>query len=131
MEDTSTIKQQWIFQVQDYNSTTVKLSKLTWQTKAGNGNIGSHPEIKEYLDAIINTIQIPDIVFESSKDTRSKLFYKLNAGKELFENKHLVVVVKYVMENELIGYVSTLYLSRSVYTRGTILWMNNETSIKI
>ena len=29
-----------IFQVQDYNSTTVKLSKLTWQTKAGNGWAG-------------------------------------------------------------------------------------------
>jgi hypothetical protein len=131
MNEKSGIKGQWIFQVKDFNSITVYLSRLTWETKAGNGSIGNHPEIKDYLEDIKNLVQRPDLVFESSKDKRSKIFFKLNAGRGIFKNKHLVVVIKYIKENRMVGYISTMYLSRSVYTKGKILWMNNRISKNI
>ena len=124
-------KSQWVFQVKDFDSIKVSLSRLTWETKAGNGNIGSHPEIKDYLDDIKNTVQSPDLVFESTKDKRSKIFYKLKAGRDIFKDKHLVVVVKYVQEHHVVGYISTMYLSRSVYTKGKVLWINKTNSKNI
>jgi len=48
-------------------------------------------------------------VFESTKDNRLKIFYKLNTGRGIFKNKHLVVVVKYVQEQNIVGYISTMY----------------------
>jgi len=54
MSEKKDIKSKWIFQVKDYSSIRVNLSRLTWETKAGNGKIGSHPEIKDYLDDIKN-----------------------------------------------------------------------------
>jgi len=131
MNEKIDIKSQWIFKVHDYNSVRVSLSRLTWETKAGNGNIGSHPEIKDYLDEIKNMVQYPDIVFESIKGKRFKIFYKLNAGRGIFRNKHLVVVIKYVQERQVVGYISTMYLSRSVYTKGKVLWINNRNSKNI
>ena len=131
MSEKKDIKSKWIFQVKDYSSIKVNLGRLTWETKAGNGNIGSHPEIKDYLDDIKKIIQLPDLVFESTKDNRSKIFYKLNTGRGIFKNKHLVVVVKYVQEQNIVGYISTMYLSRSVYTKGKLLWMNNRDSKNI
>ena len=64
----------------------------------------------------------------STRDQRSRLFYRLSAGRDAFAGKHLVVVVKYVNEPKGIkGYVSTLYLSRTVYARGEQLWPETET----
>ncbi len=43
------------------------------------------------------------------------------------KDKHLIVVVKYVQaEQEKRGYVSTMYLSRAVYSRGELVWKNLE-----
>jgi hypothetical protein len=131
MSEKAEKKDKWIFQVKDFNAIRVNLSRLTWETKAGNGNIGSHPEIRNYLDDIKELIRFPDLVFESTKDKRSKIFYKLNAGRGVFNNKHLVVVVKYVQEQNIVGYISTMYLSRSVYTKGKVLWMSSMISKNI
>ena len=58
---------------------------------------------------------------------RSCQFYRLFVGRGLFTDKHLVVVVKYVEEPDgRRGYVSTLYLSRTVYARGVQLWPKME-----
>ena len=76
-------------------------------------------------------IQLPDLVFESTKHKRSKIFYKFNTGRGIFKNKHLVVVVKYVQEQKMVGYISTMYLSRSAYAKGKMLWMNNMDSKNI
>ena len=112
-----------VFETVDYNNTPVVLSRATWQAKAGNAEPGEHPEVRGYLEATQLTIEQPDFVFQSTRDKRSRLFYRLSLGRGRFVGKHLVVVVKYVAE--LIGergYVSTLYLSRTVYARGEQLW---------
>jgi hypothetical protein len=101
----------------------VVLSQATWHRKAGNDDPGSHPEISDYLADIQQAIELPDMVFQSHQDDRSRLFYRLEVGRGVFVGKHLVVVVKYIQEADGIrGYVSTMYLSRSVYTKGACIW---------
>ncbi len=120
-----------IFETHDYEGTQVALSQDTWQTKAGNGEPGSHPEIRDYLLDIQTTIEQPDLVFQSQRDERSRVFYSLEAGRDMFKGKHLVVIVKYVSESTgRHGYVSTIYLSRSIYTQGALLCQNlNKTHL--
>jgi hypothetical protein len=113
----------WVFETTDYEGTPVVLSQATWRTKAGNGEPGSHPEIKDYLADVRAAIEAPDLVFQSTLDERSRIFYQLRTGRDNFAGKHLVVIVKYVQEaTNRRGYVSTIYLSRSAYSRGVLLW---------
>lgn len=99
------------------------LSLATWRAKAGNAEPGEHPEIRDYLEEVRLTIERPDFVLQSTRDQRSRLFYRLSVGRGRFAGKHLVVVVTYVLEpTGTRGYVSTLYLSRTVYARGEQLW---------
>ena len=118
-----------VFSTIDYSNTPVVLSWATWRAKAGNAVPGEHPEICDYLDDARSTIERPDVVFYSTRDARCRLFYRLSVGRGSFVGKHLVVVVKYIAEGAgERGYVSTLYLSRTVYARGAQLWPQIETS---
>lgn len=110
----------WLIETTDYEGMTVFLGRETWQTK-----IVEHPEIQDYLVDVETTIQSPDLVFLSTRDERSRIFYRLYVGRDKWQDKHLVVVVKYVREEtEMRGYVSTVYMSRAVYSRGELLWKN-------
>ena len=110
----------WLIETSDYEGMTVFLGRETWQTK-----IVEHPEIQDYLVDVETTIQSPDLVFSSTRDERSRIFYRLYVGRDKWQDKHLVVVVKYVREEtELRGYVSTVYMSRAEYSRGELLWKN-------
>jgi len=113
----------WEFASYDYEGTPVVLSKDTWKTKAGNSNPGIHPEIRGYLEEVREAIESPDLVFQSTRDERSRIFYRLGVGRGRFAGKHLVVVVKYLQESAgRRGYIGTMYLSRAVYSRGMQLW---------
>ena len=112
-----------VFETVDYSNTPVVLSAATWRAKAGNTEPGEHPEVRDYLEDVRLTIEKPDFVFQSTRDKRSRLFYRLSVGLGRFAGKHLVVVVKYVAEpTGERGYVRTMYLSRTVYARGEQLW---------
>jgi hypothetical protein len=114
---------EWVFETPDYEGTPVVLSLATWHAKAGNDAPGTHPEIRDYLEDVRSTIASPCLVFQSTRDERSRIFYRLGAGRDDFAGKHVVVVVKYVQEaTGQRGYVGTVYLSRSVYARGVQLW---------
>jgi hypothetical protein len=121
------LSSEYVFEIADYEGMPVVLSRVTWQAKAGNDESGTHPEIRSYLEAIEATIQFPDLVFQSTRDERSRVFYRLRAGRGDFAGKHLVVVIKY-LEQEMTqrGYVSTMYLSRAVYSQGALLWPRAE-----
>ena len=117
----------WVFEVTDYAGTPVVLSRVTWHAKAGNDTLGTHPEIRDYLEDVEATIASPDLVFQSTRDARTRLFYRLRVGRGDFVGKHLVVVVKYVQPaGGQRGYVSTVYLSRAVYAQGVLLWPRTE-----
>ena len=81
----------FIFETLDYSDTPVVLSGTTWQAKAGNGGPGEHPEVRDYLGAVRVTIEKPDLVFQSTRDPHSRLFYRLSVGRGHFAGKHLVV----------------------------------------
>jgi hypothetical protein len=116
-----------VFETPDYTGISVVLSRATWQAKAGNDTLGTHPEIRDYLADVEAAIALPDLVFQSTHDTRTRLFYRLRVGRGDFAGKHLVVVVKYVQQAEgQRGYVSTVYLSRAVYAQGVLLWSRTE-----
>ena len=113
----------WVFEVTDYAGTPVVLSRVTWHAKAGNDTLGTHPEIWSYLEDVETAMASPDLVFQSTRDARTRLFYRLRVGRGDFVGKHLVVVVKYVQSaGGQRGYVSTVYLSRAVYAQGVLLW---------
>jgi hypothetical protein len=122
------LQEEVIFETMDYQGTPVVLSRTTWHAKAGNDEVGSHPEIRGYLRDVKGTVESPDLVFQSTRDERSCVFYRLQAGRDDFSGKHLVVVVKYVQQTTgRRGYVSTIYLSRTVYSQGTLLWPRTGT----
>jgi len=119
----------FVFEAIDYEGTTVMLSRATWQVKAGDSEMGSHPEIRGYLDDVKAAIASPDLVFQSTREERSRIFYRLRAGQGNFAGKHLVIVKKYVERAESRrGYVSTIYLSRAVYSQGPLLWPRTATA---
>ena len=91
--------------------------------KAGNDEPGTHPEIHDYLVDVRAAIESSTLVFQSTRDERSRIFYRLGTGRGEFVGKHVVVVVKYVQEaTGRRGYVGTMYLSRAVYSRGVQFW---------
>jgi hypothetical protein len=123
------LSSEYVFETADYEGTAVMLSRMTWHAKAGNDELGTHPEIRSYLEDVKAAIQSPDLVFQSTRDERSWIFYRLRAGRGDFAGKHLVVVVKYLEQGWARRvYVSTMYLSRAVYSQGALLWPRAEIS---
>jgi hypothetical protein len=122
---------EFVFKTTDYEGTPVALSTVTWQVKAGNGGPGAHPEIHNYQEDVRKTVEAPHLVFQSARDERSRIFYRLGVGRDKFAGKHLVVIVKYVNEaGGRRGYIGTMYLSRSVYARGDQVWPSKKTVLQ-
>ncbi|MGH8060287.1 MAG: hypothetical protein ACREOH_24125 [Candidatus Entotheonellia bacterium] len=118
---------QYLFETIDYEGTPVVLRRVTWQAKAGNDTLGIHPEVRDYRKDVKDAIASPDLVFQSTRDARSRVCYRLRVGRGNFAGKHLVVVVKYVQQaSSQRGYVSTIYLSRGVYAQGAPLWPKTQ-----
>ena len=90
---------EWIFETVDYEGTPVVLSRATWHAEAGNDEPGTHPEIHDYQEDVQAAVRSPDLVFQSTRDERSRIFYRLNTGRGEFAGKHMIVVVKYVQES--------------------------------
>jgi hypothetical protein len=100
-----------VFEVFDYEGVPVILSRETWQAKAGDGEIGSRQEIGGYLDDGKAAIGSPTLVFQCTRDERSRIFYRLRVEQGDFAGKHLLVFIKYLGHAESRrGYVSTIYL---------------------
>lgn len=119
-----------IFQIHDYEGLPVILSREVWEDKILSSDPSGHPEVGPYLDEIQKAITQPDVVFESTHRQDVKLLYRLAAGVGRYEGLHIVVVVKYTQETEGIrGYVSTVYLTRKLYSRGKILWTKPGLSV--
>jgi hypothetical protein len=80
-----------------------------------------------YLDDVKAAIGSPDLVFQCTRDEGPRIFYRLRVEQGDFAGRHLVVVIKYLGRAESQrGYVSTIYLSRAVYSRGLLLWPRAE-----
>lgn len=103
------------------------LSRATWQAKAGNEVSGTYPEIRCYLEDVKSAIEPPDLVFQSTRDDRSLIFYRLRAGRGDFAGENLVIVARYMQQaSGRQGYVSTIYLSRAGYSQGALFWPRRE-----
>jgi hypothetical protein len=112
-----------VFQVVDYNGITVTLSREVWEEKILSSEPGGHPEVAPYLDEIQKAITEPDVALESTRRRDTQILYRLGVGVGRYKGLHIVTVVKYVQEMEgARGYVSTVYLTRKLYSKGRILW---------
>lgn len=112
-----------IFQIHDYEGLPVILGREVWEDKILSSDPSGHPEVGPYLDEIQRAITQPDVVFASTHRQDVKLLYRLAVGVDRYEGLHVVAVVKYVQETEgMRGYVSTVYLTHKLYSRGKILW---------
>lgn len=117
----------FIFEVEDYAGTPVVLARYVWEDKILSSTPIGHPEVASYLNVVQQTVVEPDVVFQSTKREDTKVFYRLRAGRERYESLHLVVIVKYLLEGSgQRGYVSTIYLTRKLYSKGKILWTSNK-----
>src|SRR3989344_5001103 len=102
-----------MFRVADKDKNPVILTKTTWQKKLLHPVFG-HPEVKSFRNQMKQTIQDPDYIHQSIRDSRSKLFFsKIERG--IFTSYYLCVVVKYVLEDQkTIGYISTVMINRKL-----------------
>lgn len=111
-----------MFTTFDKDNRSVTLTGEVWFNKILNLMRG-HPEVKEYIQEIQSTINSPDFIYQSSRDKRSKLFYKKGLTKGKYKDCYILVVVKYVEEEGgMHGYVSTIMLTDHVKKRGGLLW---------
>lgn len=110
-----------IFKILDYSNNPVILSRNTWYKKLLDPIFG-HPEVKPFLNQIKDTIKNPDFVYQSVRDSRSKLFFtRIVDG--IFYSYFLCVVVKYVKgQDKSVGYVSTVMINRKLPKTGKLLW---------
>ncbi len=110
----------FIFEIDDYRGIPVRLSQSVWQDKILSSTPIGHPEVAPYEDILPKAIRQPDAVFRSTRREDTHLFYKLHVDEA---KHHIVIVVKYVFENRgRVGYVSTVYLTSKLYSKGDILW---------
>lgn len=110
-----------IFRVLDYQHIPVILTDRTWSAKILHPLFG-HPEVKSFLADMQRIIKEPDAVYQSIRDTRSKLFFhKIQSGE--FASYFLVIVIKYVREQEtVIGYVSTIMVNKRLPKASQLIW---------
>ncbi|HCS78126.1 TPA: hypothetical protein DIV55_00090 [Patescibacteria group bacterium] len=112
-----------VFDVKDYKGIRVVLTELTWKQKILDPIFG-HPEVKPFCYQLGNIVKVPDFVYQSVRDMRSKLFFKKVIQGE-FKNYYLCSVVKYVVEkNKPIGYILTVMINRELSKKGKLLWEN-------
>lgn len=93
------------------NNVTIRLTEERWQHI-----ISGHPEISDYLFQILNTIQIPDAIYEGNDKCliAEKNFRELN-------NKFVIVVYKETSEND--GFIITAFFSKkTVGLKNKLLW---------
>lgn len=119
---------EFIFEIEDYRGVKVKLSRTVWQDKILSTSPIGHPEVKPYMRIIQQAIHQPHVVFQSTRRKNTHIFYKLRVDKK---GHHIVIVVKYIFEDtNMVGYVSTIYLTNKLYARGDILWTMESTKIR-
>lgn len=114
----------YVFEAFDPDGILVRLSQTVWEEKILSPTPIGHPEVKPYLDQIKEAISDPDLVFRSSRRHDVKIFYGLKVGVGEYAGLHLIVIVKYVVEEDgqMRGYISTTYLTRKIYSQGELLW---------
>ena len=110
-----------LFKVHDYDGIQVLLSKNTWNNKLLNPIFG-HPEVKPFLSKIRKTVKEPDYVFQSIRNSSSKLlFSRISYG--LFTSYYLCVVIKYIIvKDQTVGYISTVMINRKLPKTSKLLW---------
>lgn len=110
-----------LFKVKDNDGIQVVLSKSTWKDKLLHPIYG-HPEVKPFLSIIKKTIKEPEFIYQSIRDSRSKLnlcqiFYGSNASY------YLCVVIKYIKDKDQTnGYVSTVMITRKLPKTSKLIW---------
>ena len=73
------VQSEGVFETTHYVGIPVVLNRSTWQAKAGHDELGTHPEIRDCLADVQATIESPTLVFQSTRDERSRIFYRLGA----------------------------------------------------
>jgi len=122
---------EFIFEIKDYRGVEVKLARTVWQDKILSTSPIGHPEVKPYMSIIPLAIRQPDVVFQSTRRKNTHIFYRLRVDKKDKKDHHIVIVIKYIFEDtDMVGYVSTIYLTNKLYARGDILWTTESMIIR-
>lgn len=98
----------------DYKGNSVRL------TDERMVHILLHPEMKDMLENIEETLSEPDFVVQSKQDISVSLYNKYYITRH-FGGKYLCVIVK---ENENDRFIVTSYIMNKL-PKGVILWQKN------
>ena len=80
-------------------------------------HILEHPEMENMLEAIRQTITLPQRVIQSLSDQEARLHYRFYVGTRVGD-KYLCVVVKILQED---AFVLTAYLTDTI-KKGELIW---------
>lgn len=115
----------FLWSSQDPRGVMVSLGQDTWEhiTQA-------HAEMREYFEAIEETISHPDEIYFDETSSRNRAtgaeiyaYYKRNIFVGLLRTKTLYVSVKLITELGVVrGYVQTAFPTRSIQKRMIKVW---------
>ncbi len=77
-----------------------------------------HPEMRDQLDKVPETLLAPDTVVQSRSESTVRLFHRLYSSVGAIGDKQLCIVVKYT---ETTAFIITAFFTDKV-KRGEVLW---------
>lgn len=100
-----------VFKVPSKLKKTIRLDAERWN------HVLKHPEMKNQINRIKETLTSPDSVRESIHETSTWLFYKLYTGTPVTK-KYLLVITKILNEE---GFIVTAFFTDKV-KKGGLVW---------
>lgn len=103
----------------DPNGFTVSLSMQTWEKHI----IAGHPELRDLLNIVTQTLQEPEIVIESASQEGIFLYYRLTGRRILRHNDLFMAVVVRRDKQTKTGIVKTAYVTKETKKEGgKLVW---------
>jgi hypothetical protein len=105
-------------EIADVLGNKVQLKITQWE----NHILAQHPEMKDYLLEIEQTIKSPDCILASAVIPHAKLFYRCYLGRGKYSGCYIEVVVYY---NTIPAQVKTAFFTNRM-RGGDILWIKSR-----
>lgn len=101
----------FVLSLKDKDGIPILLGKKEWESHI----LDKHPEVKDFLKEIAETVKNPDIRYIDSEDPSVCLHYKYipNSRRVHEKLRYMLVIIKYVLAPEFnyekTGFISSIY----------------------
>lgn len=104
-------------EVQDQWGRTIRLTQEAWIEHI----LVRHDELTDHLEAVRDTLIVPDAVRYSAIRPDEECFYRFGAAST-FPNRYLKVAVRFPTDDNGLGFVNTAYISRRIPRKEAFKW---------